>query len=1098
MKQSIEQQLAAFKRKYYFNLILKGSILTIAILVSIYIFVTLLEYFLFLDSTFRAFLLFGYLILSAYIFIKWILVHVTPLLLKSRAISDEQAASKIGTFFPLINDKLLNIIQLKSTYFEHKQDLILAGINQKTNEISGISFENAVDLRENLQYLKYLLFPFIVLLLIAILSPNVLVAPTKRIVQFNKSFEPQAPFQFNVSDTEFIAFRNEDFKFQVELTGKSYPEDVYMVSEGRRLKLKNPEGQNYFYTFEKVQHSRQFELEAAGYSSSTYTLKVVNRPQIQQFDVLLQFPIYLYKQAERISNAGNLQIPEGTEIKWFFNVSHADSVWFSFKDDSIEHPARTKDSGIFEYERSFYADNSYEVILKNAYGSNNEKLLYKIDVLPDKYPKISVEQIQDTIAFRQLVLGGSLRDDYGLTDLKLFYKIIGENNQKPEKYNSIDIDIDRSKAAQSYYFTWNIQKLKLQNGDQLEYFLQVRDNDGISGPKPSRTPVFQLKLPEKKQIKEQIEGSTKSTENQIDKSLQEAKELKENLEELESRMKGKKKMSWEDEQLLKKVMEQKENIEQEISKLQQQFEQNQQMRDRFDPEKDKRIEEKVEQLQELMEELLDEETKKLYEELEKLLQENSDPEQLQEMIEELNFKEENLEKELERTLELFKRMKFEYKLDEVIEETQSLEEQQEDLAEKNENKEGDTENLEKKQQELNESFEELEKDIEELQNLNQDLKNPELMQSTQEEQEEIKELQKEALEQMQKGKHKKSSQSQKDAAQKMRQMNQKMQQMQASMEMMQMQENLDDLRDILDNLLKLSFDEEELMKEFRKVNQTDPRFIELSQNQLKLRDDAQIVEDSLMSLAKRVFQISSFVTREVGDMNRNMDDAVEAIKERRKAVAVGKQQYVMTSINNLALLLDDVMNQMQQAMADAMGNPRPGDQKQQSLPSMIELQKRLSQQIQELKRSGKQGRQLSEELARMAAEQERLRKAMEEMNQKLKNQNRNGQGGLEDVIDKMEENEIDLVNKRLTENTIKRQQDILTRLLEAEKAMREQQLDKERKGETARDYSREIPEAFEEYIKQKEKEIELLKTIPPKLNPYYKEQVNQYFERLEK
>jgi DNA repair exonuclease SbcCD ATPase subunit len=481
-----------------------------------------------------------------------------------------------------------------------------------------------------------------------------------------------------------------------------------------------------------------------------------------------------------------------------------------------------------------------------------------------------------------------------------------------------------------------------------------------------------------------------------------------------------------------------------------------------------------------------------------LLQENSDPEQLQEMIEELNFKEENLEKELERTLELFKRMKFEYKLDEVIEETQSLEEQQEDLAEKNENKEGDTENLEKKQQELNESFEELEKDIEELQNLNQDLKNPELMQSTQEEQEEIKELQKEALEQMQKGKHKKSSQSQKDAAQKMRQMNQKMQQMQASMEMMQMQENLDDLRDILDNLLKLSFDEEELMKEFRKVNQTDPRFIELSQNQLKLRDDAQIVEDSLMSLAKRVFQISSFVTREVGDMNRNMDDAVEAIKERRKAVAVGKQQYVMTSINNLALLLDDVMNQMQQAMADAMGNPRPGDQKQQSLPSMIELQKRLSQQIQELKRSGKQGRQLSEELARMAAEQERLRKAMEEMNQKLKNQNRNGQGGLEDVIDKMEENEIDLVNKRLTENTIKRQQDILTRLLEAEKAMREQQLDKERKGETARDYSREIPEAFEEYIKQKEKEIELLKTIPPKLNPYYKEQVNQYFERLEK
>jgi hypothetical protein len=43
-----------------------------------------------------------------------------------------------------------------------------------------------------------------------------------------------------------------------------------------------------------------------------------------------------------------------------------------------------------------------------------------------------------------------------------------------------------------------------------------------------------------------------------------------------------------------------------------------------------------------------------------------------------------------------------------------------------------------------------------------------------------------------------------------------------------------------------------------------------------------------------------------------------------------------------------------------------------------------------------------------------------------------------------------------------------------------------------------MPDAFEDYIKLKEKEIELLKTVPLKLNPYYKKEVNEYFKRIEK
>ena len=68
----------------------------------------------------------------------------------------------------------------------------------------------------------------------------------------------------------------------------------------------------------------------------------------------------------------------------------------------------------------------------------------------------------------------------------------------------------------------------------------------------------------------------------------------------------------------------------------------------------------------------------------------------------------------------------------------------------------------------------------------------------------------------------------------MKQLNQKLQQMQSGMEMEMMQENLDNLRDIEDNLIKLSFDQESLMKEFQAINQSDPRFIELSQQPVKI------------------------------------------------------------------------------------------------------------------------------------------------------------------------------------------------------------------------------------------------------------------------
>jgi hypothetical protein len=79
---------------------------------------------------------------------------------------------------------------------------------------------------------------------------------------------------------------------------------------------------------------------------------------------------------------------------------------------------------------------------------------------------------------------------------------------------------------------------------------------------------------------------------------------------------------------------------------------------------------------------------------------------------------------------------------------------------------------------------------------------------------------------------------------------------------------------------------------------------------------------------------------------------------------------------------------------------------------------------------------------------------------------------------------------------MKRQQEILTKLLESEKAEREREQDEQRKSNEAKNQNFSNPSQFLEYKRLKEKELELLNTVSPNLTPYYKEKVNEYFNNV--
>ncbi|EMR03105.1 DUF4175 family protein [Cesiribacter andamanensis] len=1084
------RNIRRYKRKYYTNLLLRGFIWTLACLLAIFLVLAFAEYLANFNSTTRTLLFFGFTGLALVVLYLWVLRPLGYLFSITRPLTDEEAARRIGAHFPEVKDKLINVLQLRQLAVS--SPLAAAGMQQKASEISTVHFDAAVDYSSNRQYLRYLLPPLAVLILAAVFLPELLTDSTRRLVSYRQEFRPAAPFQFMLLTENLQAFRNEDFTLQLQFSGTTIPQTAYLVVDNRRLKMQR-EGELFTYTFPKVQEQKNFYFEAAGFESDSYTLVLADRPDLKGFRVKLQYPDYLGREPAVLDNTGSFQVPEGTNVQWQFFTAATDSLRLRFSKDSIPLKGTPGREQQLQFSKVVSSSQHYTVELKNRWSQNRDAIQYELEVIPDRHPQISLNKFSDTLLYNYLILAGNVSDDYGLTRLQVHYRLTGKNGQEGAFKRTV-LPLQRGNTSQTYYYRWQLDSLGIGVGDKLEYFVQVWDNDGVNGAKASRTGVYMLQLPEAREVEDQLSKAEQQNQSQIDENLKQAKQLKDQLKKAEERLRGKNRLDYQDEKILEEIVQERQKLEEALQKLQEQQKLIDEQKKRFNQQDNEKIAEKAEQLRQLMNELLDEETKKLYEELQKLLEEKSNPEELRNVLDKLNRKENNLEKELERTLELFKRMKFENQLDQTIDKLDKLQKEQEELAQKSEEKNPDTEQLQQEQEQLNEEFKELEKQMEELQKLNQDLKSPNSMEDTKPEQQEIKKQQEQSQQELQDGKPKKAGKAQQKAAEQMKKMQQKLQQMQGGMEMESMQENMDNLRDIVDNLVKLSFDQEALMKEFRGVNQSDPRFVALGQQQLKLKDDAVILEDSLRSLAERVFQIRSFVTREVDQMNRFLEESVESIRERKKGTATGKQQFAMTSMNNLALLLDDILQQMQQQMADAMGNPQKGNQKGQ-MPSMGQMQQQLNERIQKLREGGKSGREVSEELARMAAEQERIREALKEMEEKYgKDGKLPGSEGLQKM---MEQTETELVNKRLSRELMERQQQIMTRLLEAEKAVRERELDEERKGETAKEYERQAPRALEDYLKQKEKEVELLRSVPPKLNSFYKEEITNYFKRLE-
>ncbi len=1097
-----------FIRKYYKNQLLKGGLFALGTLAAFFIIINLLEYFGNFNITFRTILF--YLYLSANIFILYFLViiPIAKLYRFGKIISYEDAAIIIGKHFPEIKDKLLNTLQLQKLgeNAHYNNEILNAGIDQKIKELKPVPFAGAVDLSQNRKYIKYILPPLMIILVLLFAAPSVITEPASRIIHHGTYYEKTPPYYFRILNNNLTVSQQEDFKLDVKIEGAETPANVFILINNSRFKLEKHNNISFSYIFKNLQKNVKFRLSGDEVTSDEYELKVLPRPIVLDFIIELDYPSYTGKTDESLKNAGDHIVPAGTKVSWSIFTKDTRELMFRLGEKQVL--LKPDNNNVFKFSSTFLNNNNYVIRTINEYMKSRDSLIYSINVIPDVYPDIKVEEFKDTILDNRRFFKGLIKDDYGFSKMNFNYCFI--NNDEKDKNIILPIQVNKNNNQQEFYYYFDMAEIMIEPGDEIEYFFEIWDNDGVNGSKSTRSQKMIFKAPTIYELEEKAENANKQVKTDINQLLLDAKKMQQDIESFERKLVDKKQISWQEQQEMKSLIESQQQLQLQIDQLKLQNKQNNLRQQQFNP-VDEEILRKQQELERLFDEIMTPEMKDLIKQMQEML-EKANKDKMSEMLEDMKLTNEDINKELDRSLELFKQLEFEKKMQETIDKIDELAEKQQKLSEETDKGEKSAEELKKEQDELNKEFEDLQNDIKDLEEKNKELEKPNDLDDTNVEQQDIKEDMNSSSGSLSKSKNKQASQSQKNAASKLQELSDKFQEMQAAMEEEQLGEDIRTLREILENLVRASFEQEDLMQRFSNIKKNDPRYVKMGQEQKNLKNSLQIIEDSLFALSKRQTAIESFVNREINQINQNAENVLVFIHDRNIPKITSGQQYIMTSVNNLALLLSEALQQMQEQMAQSSSsksgascnNPKAGGsgKKPNSAKTMRQMQEQLNKQMEEMKNSmqkgGKQqkaGQSMSEQFARMAAQQEAIRRMMQEYGEQIEQQGKGNTIG--EMMKQMEQTENELVNKIISPETLKRQQEILTRLLESEKAEQQRELDQKRESNEAKNDIFSNPGKYFEYNTKKFKEAELLKTMPPSLKIFYKNKVSQYFLNVE-
>ncbi len=905
-------KLDAFIRKYYKNLLIKGILLSLFCLLILFLLINTLEYVGYFSSLLRLILLLLFLFTFLFTFIFWVIKPLIKIYGFGKIISYEEASKIIAAHFSSIQDQLLNILQLNqlAQLNENELQLIEAGIDQKAENLKAYKFLQAVDFKRNIKYLKWLALPVFVLGFLFLFSPDIITSSTQRVVHFNTFYEKPMPFEITIKNNKLEAAQQDDFVLEIEINGYELPDQVMILQNGFSYKMHKITNRSFSYTFRQVQKEIEFSFIAGGLQTRSYLLKILPKPTIFDFLIMLNYPSYTGKKAENIINTGDLTLPKGTVIKWQIRTNDVDTLDFFCKGKLLKGK---QNSGVFVFSQTAMEYFDYTIVPQNKFVINNDTFNYKVTVIEDRHPSIQAIEMSDSVMPFQLFFRGNINDDYGFTSLA--FHLLHTNAENPQLRDSLSIPIvvKHSDLQQDFWFAYDFSNFLQHSGDVVEYYFEVFDNNAIDGNQSSKTQLFKRKTYSNDELRTIIEEQSADINKDIKKTLSDIKKMRKEIDKLSQKLIDKKTLSWEERKSFQELsdmqMQMQKNIEEMNKEIKEKFTSEQKLSDY-----ESAILEKQKELEKLFNEVFDEQMKKTLEEIQQLMNEQMNKEQMEKALENIKQNNKQVEKELDRNIEIFKQLELEKKIDEALQSIENIKEKQKELRIKTEsNNTPRTIELQQQQNEINKNFKEFQKDLDDINTLNQQLESPKDIKRNKELEKSLSSDLEKAKQKLLEQKEKEASENQKSAEQKLETLQQEMEDMFEEMEAQQDAEDAEMIRRLLKNIVKVSQKQEDLITKTRTVNVDQNEYQIIIKQQSELKDDIGMISDSLYAIGKRQPKVASMIKKELQQVNENTNEALKELLNYnnilyqrggfKNGMAAAREQYAMTSFNNISLLL---------------------------------------------------------------------------------------------------------------------------------------------------------------------------------------------------
>jgi hypothetical protein len=308
-----------------------------------------------------------------------------------------------------------------------------------------------------------------------------------------------------------------------------------------------------------------------------------------------------------------------------------------------------------------------------------------------------------------------------------------------------------------------------------------------------------------------------------------------------------------------------------------------------------------------------------------------------------------------------------------------------------------------------------------------------------------------------------------------------------------MQQTMNALRKAMQDLLQISQKQEQLKNRSRTLDPNSQQFREIAQQQQNLQSDLNNVADALGELGQKSFAVTPEMGKQIGRAMGQMQQSMSGIEQRNGQAAAAQQNEAMASLNAAATQMQGAMQQMQQQGGQGGGSLM------QQLRGMAMQQQQINAQTQQMGEQEGTSQQRMQEMGRLARQQDAVRKSLEQLQREAQGnpEKERIMGDLDKIADEMKEVVLQMQQNQADPNTVQKQERILSRLLQAQRSMRERDYEQKRKGTTASAPPRRNPADMVLQPNASQRQKDLQRAQESGYSKDYLELIRKYYEALE-